>query len=396
MAKGQTYHDPQFAYIDAYSGREVIQLTDFLGHSNHPYFTDPCWINARSFFFMSDRENQSNLFRYDLDSGLITQLTDFTTRGRSYGCWSVPNQRVYYWRDAKIMELDPETFEEREIYRAPEGMEPESRANPTADGRYVISRLQEAVPQDRPSVAYAYSRFHELFHRKPLTQIIRVEVATGRMDILHEDKCYITHINTSPALPDIMTFCHEGPWHLVEQRIWGLNIQTGETWKIRPQDDGLDFAVGHEYWFADGRRIGYHGFPRDQKGEHVFGHLNWDNSGHTEVRFPYRSTHFCSLDETLIAGDGSPAAVFSHQGVAQPFIQLFKWDGEAYTGPRILAYHRSTFNDQHAHPHPRFSPDGRYVLYSSDLTGYANMYLVEVGAFDELPVLNDSVRPQHT
>jgi oligogalacturonide lyase len=52
-----------------------------------------------------------------------------------------------------------------------------------------------------------------------------------------------------------------------------------------------------------------------------------------------------------------------------------------------LAYHRSTFNNQHAHCHPRFTPDGKAVLYTSDLTAYSNMYLVEVGVFDELPDL---------
>ena len=74
---------------------------------------------------------------------------------------------------------------------------------------------------------------------------------------------------------------------------------------------------------------------------------------------------------------------------SQPFIQLFKWDGTQYVGPHILAYHRSTFNNQHAHPHPRFTPDGKYVLYSSDLTDYSNMYLIEVGDFDTLPLLTN-------
>jgi oligogalacturonide lyase len=93
------------------------------------------------------------------------------------------------------------------------------------------------------------------------------------------------------------------------------------------------------------------------------------------------------LDEKLIVGDGTPASVFSSGGQARPYIQLFKWDGEQYVGPKILAYHRSTFNNQHAHCHPRFTPDGKAVLSTSDLTAYSNMYLVEVGAFDELPDL---------
>jgi len=400
MSKGRVFDDPQFRYIDAYSGREVIQLTNYLGHSNHFYFTDPFWFNDnKSFFFMSDRENKSNLFRYDLDDGKITQLTDFQSVGHSRGCWSETNQRLYYWRDKKIIALDPETLDEKVIYEAPPNMLPEARANPSADGKYVLSRLQMDIPQNKPSISFAYSRFHEMFHAKPLTQIIRVEIETGKMEVLLEDKRYMTHINTSPKLPNIMTYCHEGPWYLVDQRIWGLNIETGETWKIRPQDDGLNYAVGHEYWFKDGEHIGYHGFPREEserESEHVFGYLKWDNSDHTEVSFPFRSTHFQSLDESIIVGDGSPAAVFSHQGIAQPFIQLLRWDGEKYVGPRILSYHRSTFNDQHAHPHPRFTPDGKYVLYSSDLTGYSNMYLVEVGDFEDLPELNEDVRPQHT
>ena len=397
MSKGRVFQDPQFSYVDAYSGREIKQLSNYLGHTNHFYFTDPCWFNNnQSFFFMSDRENTSNLFRYDLEDGKITQLTDFQTSGRSRGCWSEANQRLYYWRDQKITELDPETLEERVIYEAPPDMEPEARANPTADGKYVISRLQEKIPENKPSISFAYSRFREMFHKKPLTQIIRVEVTTGKMEVIFEDKRYITHINTSHTLPTIMTYCHEGPWDWVEQRIWGLNVETGETWKIRPQDDGKNFAVGHEYWFADGEHIGYHGFPRHREDDHVFGFIKWDNSEHREVRFPFHSTHFQSLDESIIVGDGSPAAVFTHQGAAQPFIQLFKWNGEEYEGPRILAYHRSTFNNQHAHPHPRFTPDGKYVLYSSDLTDYANMYLVEVGDFYDLPELTDDVKPQHT
>jgi len=82
MGKGTIYQDPPFRYKDAFSGREIVRLTDYLGHSNHFYFTDPCWFNDnQSLFFMSDRENQSNIFRYDLADGKITQLTDLHEGG---------------------------------------------------------------------------------------------------------------------------------------------------------------------------------------------------------------------------------------------------------------------------------------------------------------------------
>jgi oligogalacturonide lyase len=41
-------------------------------------------------------------------------------------------------------------------------------------------------------------------------------------------------------------------------------------------------------------------------------------------------------------------------------------------------------NPQHTHPHPSFSPDGRYVVFTSDRTGHAQVYEVEIpGEFVE-------------
>lgn len=392
MSKGRIYHDKQFKYIDSYSNREVTQLTNYLGHSHHFYFTDECWLNnGRSFIFHSDRENSSNLFRYDLDTGTITQLTELQGPHPSRGYYSRANHALYYWAGQTLHELDMNTLSERPVYEITSPKVHPGRPASTADGKYICSTLVEYPPEDKPQISFSYSRFREFFKNPPFTQIARIEVATGKADIILEDRRYMTHVNTSHTLPDIMTYCHEGPWDWVEQRMWGLNIQTGETWKIRPQEG--DVSVGHEYWFADGERIGYHGSTRTGDDLHLFGFLKWDNSGHIERRFPFRSIHFHSLNEDLIVGDGTPAAVFATAGLegqpARPFIQLFKWNGEEYVGPKILSFHRSTFNDQHAHCHPRFTPDGKSILYTSDLTAYSNMYLVDIGDFEDLPDLTD-------
>jgi oligogalacturonide lyase len=380
MGKGKVWHDPVYRYIDSVSGREITRLTDYRGHSSHFYFTDPCWLNGdRSFVFTSDRENRSNLFRYDLDTGAITQLTDLDGAGRPGGCVSPANGLLYYWWDAVLRELDPFSLSEREICEIHGPLVPRGRANPTADGAFVCTLLMDVPPASGPRIAYSYSRFREFFLAGPLSQIVRIDIATGRVEIVHEDRCYLGHVNTSPVLGEILTFCHEGPWHEVDQRIWGLNVRTGEAWKIRPQHG--ECAVGHEYWFADGVRIGYHGRSLKEPGNHVFGCRTWDNREASEVSFPYHSTHFHSLDESLIVGDGTAA----FRDRAKPYIQLFRREGEEYGTPRVLAYHRSTFNDQHAHCHPRFTPDGKRVMYTSDLTAYSNIYLVDVGDIEELP-----------
>lgn len=390
MSKGCEYSDPVFEYRDPHSGRTVRRLTDYLGHSNHFYFTDLGFFNDdRSMVFVSERENESNFFRYDFDDGRITQVSEMGQRSRPYGTVSADNGELYFWQGRRLVALDLGTLEERTLYEATGTLQPRGRPSPTADGRYLCSHLMVPPPQREAAVSFSYSRFVEFFEAQPLSQIARIEVASGACEVLHEDRRYLGHINTSPARPDLMTFCHEGPWARIDQRIWGLDVDGGRTWKIRDQGEGhakagTGYAIGHEYWFADGERIGYHGRPR-AGGDHVFGHLRWDNSRRAEVSFPFASGHFHSLDERMMVGDGTRV------GGPRPFIQLFRWNDTAgeYEGPKILATHRSTFNDQHAHPHPRFTPDGRHVLYTSDLTSYSNMYLVEVGDFDDLPDMID-------
>jgi oligogalacturonide lyase len=55
----------------------------------------------------------------------------------------------------------------------------------------------------------------------------------------------------------------------------------------------------------------------------------------------------------------------------------------------VLCEHRSSKHIQQVHVHPRFSPDGGEVLYTSDVSGYGNLYLVDVPAFETLPKLED-------
>ena len=66
----------------------------------------------------------------------------------------------------------------------------------------------------------------------------------GEPETLWEEDCWIGHINTSPHDPSLLTFCHEGPWSQVDNRIWGLDADAKRAWKIRAADDAS--FVGHE------------------------------------------------------------------------------------------------------------------------------------------------------
>jgi oligogalacturonide lyase len=201
--------------------------------------------------------------------------------------------------------------------------------------------------------------------------IVQVALDGSGSKVVFEEDYWLGHVNTSPRMPHLLTYCHEGPWNLVENRIWGLDLQTGNTWQIRP--NAPDEAIGHEYWMVDGEHIGYHGRTPDGP---VYGAIRYDNTDRVEAPFTYGSTHFHSLMLDLIVGDGSRT---------DPYLLLWRFEEGQFVGPKVLAWHRGSFHTQRVHVHPCFSPDGKQVAYTADPQGYGQVFLVDVPDFDALP-----------
>ena len=208
MSVGRTFQDQQHTYVDRSSGREIVQLTRYLGHSYQFYFTHPCWLEGgQSFIFNSERENHNDFFRYDLETGLITQLTDSASQRIAGGCLSTATSCLYYWIESGLYELELDSLEERLVCEVPSGVQP-GRPAATADGRHLCVLWVEGKGSDadkRPGPARDGGSA-ELFERQPLSQVVRIEVGSGQIDVLHEDRRYISHVNTSPTRADLLTF----------------------------------------------------------------------------------------------------------------------------------------------------------------------------------------------
>lgn len=388
MALGQVWPPERSEFADPLTGARITRLTNHKAHSHHLYFTNPGWYaGGMKLLISSDRGNRTNLYGVDLPDGSLTQLTDLPElAGEPTLLDTSKNPRreeAYLWANRVLMALDLETLRLRELYRAPEGFTT-SMTNVTADGRHVMTALVEDLSHRfRVNLDHGYIGFREIWEARPLSRVIRVAVDTGQAEVAWEERTWIGHVNTSPTQGHLLTFCHEGPWNLVDNRIWGLDIDTGRAWKIRPTGPGEQ--VGHEYWFRDGIHIGYHGRRGDQT---IYGSIRYDNTGQVEAPFPVRlSWHFHSNALDLIVGDGS---------AEEPYLLLWRFKGgsgavpAAWEGPRILAFHRGSFHVQIVHVHPALSPDGRQVLYTCDPDGYGQVHLAEVPDFESLPLLEEA------
>jgi len=363
-------------YRDRVSGVEVTQLTDYKGHSHHFYFTNPGWYaGGRKLLVGSDRNNRTNLFGVDLETGETEQLTDLAPvplpREVEFlrASKSPVREEAYFWHDLALMAVDLASRATRVLFELDPGW-CVSMTNCTADGGHVFfgtwQDLSDRIPTD---LLRGYVGFKETWEARPRSQVVRVPVDGGAAQVVWEEDYWIGHVNTSPTQANLLTFCHEGPWDRVDQRIWGLDADTGRAWKIRPAVEGE--AVGHEYWYQDGVHVGYHG--RRPQGKSMLGRIRFDNTQARECDFPGQTGHIFSLDENLVVGDGA--------GI----IRLWKRAGDAYLPPRVLCRHDSAMRIQQTHPHPRIAPDGRSVVFTSDRSGYGNVYRVPIMEFESLP-----------
>ncbi|MCU4742413.1 oligogalacturonate lyase family protein [Natronoglomus mannanivorans] len=374
-SEGDVYDDPN-------TGATVRRLTGYPGAGSlHPYFTEPClYDDGRRMVVSSDRTGDSQVFSIDLETGLLTQLSDVPAveAGTSSRPAIVENgEAVYRWSGDHMIAIDLETLSVRSLYEKPSGYHGKI-PGVSADGANVIVSIVEDV-RDRTGDDW----MTEKFELGPHSKVLSIPTDGGEVETLVEVDRWIGHVNPSPTRPELLTYCEEGPWGRVDNRIWVLDSETGETWTVRemPGEGG----VGHEYWLADGERVGYHGWERDSDGNRraFAGSARYDDTDHLETEIPEGGTHTHSNTPELLVTDGSPDI---------PCNLLYRYDEEAgeYEGPRLLATH--DWGAASPHPHSRLLPDGSGVVFDSNrYDGSNDVFLVELPPFEELPEYDGSL-----
>ncbi len=370
MKTYEIYESEKRKYQDRISGVDVWQLTSYLGHSHHKYFTNNgWWDNGKRLLFASDRCNASNLFSIEIESGEISRLTDFGAKEKNPADFindvNPKRSEVYYIRSGGVYALDLLTLETRKIYQAPEGFELHGGLS-GADGQSVFIVLMEDLSKRiHMNLGASYVGMRDIFRANPDCRILRIDVDTKKAEEIWQEYCWVGHVNPSPTKPNLLTFCHEGPWGMVDHRIWLLDLDKGTPVRLRERRAGGE-KIGHEYWFANGEQIGYQVHETD--GSSRFGCIRYDATGETEapcVPFP-SPDHIHSNDFQMIVSDSGKS------------IKLYRYNGTDFDSAKVLCMHDGSFYYGSHHPHPRFTADGKRILFNSTMSGYCNLYLVDV------------------
>ena len=389
---GQTWKAEMRTLRDEKTGRAIQQLTT-LGNNVHLYFTENSFDARRNeIIFLSDRaagqdrapheDPAYDLFRMDLDTGEIVQLTDEAQRsGPVNNVTKTPDSRiVVYSTDNLLKRLDTVTGETSVIY---EETGPYTVGAPSiaCNRRYVAFCRNERVEVPRgPN----YTGFKERYYQVKDGRITLAYLdGSGAFD-LFQDTHQVGHFQFCPDDSTLASYCHEGPWHLVTQRIWILDLVARRARPCFRQ--GEADSVGHEFWtqdghiFFDNRGPGHDGTITSKRTQAVASHVGVnenamvpfvglaDRQGNVvrRIDMPYYCNHYhANPTNTLLVGDDVDDLV------------LVDISGQE-ARLKVLCAHGTSWHTQSAHCHPTWSWDGTRILYASDRGGRVNLYMVRL------------------
>ena len=80
-----------------------------------------------------------------------------------------------------------------------------------------------------------------------------INIETGELKQIHKENTWLGHIQFVPQNPNMLMFCHEGPWHKLD-RMWTIDIKTSAVKLMHKRSVDMEIA-GHEFPSWDGKTI---------------------------------------------------------------------------------------------------------------------------------------------
>lgn len=360
---GKRISGEQKTWIDDSTGFEITKWTS-IKNNNHPYFTVESFIDEETALIFSDRSGKKQLYKLNLSTGEMIQMTNALNL-ETGGIYFLKNNNMVYYLDGKILNsLNVESLNSTFIFDFSQFKYNLISFSVTCDAQYLVfSANQKEQSIDDPGYGpFAIYKFN--LEDKTITQVT--------MDYGFN----ISHVQTNPVYPDLILYCWQwekpGRSKIIGHspiRIWWVKLDGSDGSPI-PQEYGTQRT--HETWSPNGEYISYVSKYRwgPKRGEQFFGIQSIDGSTNRTYEARVSPAH-----QNLFK-DNKHLIVDLYDD--KPLLALIKFNEKEIENVRILFNHGSTLVEQDSHPHPRISPNGKYVLFSSDRTGSPQVYTVKI------------------
>ncbi|MDR3527001.1 MAG: oligogalacturonate lyase family protein [Rhizomicrobium sp.] len=270
-----------------------------------------------------------------------------------------------------------EEFGAAEIGR--DGLMHQAEGAPLAKGAMMKARLEANIPM----------------------RIFTVEIKTGVVRTVTQSHDWLNHLNFSPTDPNLLLYCHEGEWHRVD-RLWLIrtDLPDAKPLKLHSRSMAMEIA-GHEWFSHDGKWIWYD--LQTPRGEDFWvagyeiasGKRLWYHLARNEWSVHYHSSPATAEapDSALFSGDGGDNTMVAHAPdgkwlyLFRPVLTAEKDVSDHAAAPDALI-HTGHFEAEklvdmkdhqyHLEPNANFTPDGKWLIFRSNMLGAAQVYAVEV------------------
>ena len=212
----------------------------------------------------------------------------------------------------------------------------------------------------------------------------------GEEKILLHSTDWVNHLLFSPKDPELLMYCHEGPWHKVD-RVWMIHTDGTHNTLIHKRTMAMEIA-GHEFWGLDGETIWYDWqYPRGEDFFLAGRDLKTGKRTAFHMQRDEWSIHFnLTKDLDLFCGDGGDPGQVAKAKNGE-WIELFHpetykispdslndkdfWQPGVFHSEHLVNMSHHYYREE---PNVRFSPDKKLVLFTSNMFGPSYVFAAEV------------------
>ncbi|HEV2695326.1 MAG TPA: oligogalacturonate lyase family protein [Verrucomicrobiae bacterium] len=394
-------------WIDPDTGHRVIQLSTEPGSESLYFNLNPFTPDGKSMVITTS----NGIALVDLQTHAVKKIIE----GRVHVIMVGHKTGKIYFGQTKISDgmtnhtvcvTDPTTGDTKEILKLQRGQEVSTvNADETLLGGTFIerndwgtnayfdggpNRRNDIQSQDAQREKKGTMMEERLAKHYPM-ELFFYNIQTGETKKIDRCTDWLGHLQFSPTDPTLMMFCHEGPWHKVD-RIWTIRTDGSGLQLIHQRTMIMEIA-GHEFFGNDGKTIWYDlQTPRGEDfwvagyeiatGKRTWYHMQRDEWG----------VHFnVSPDGTLFSSDGGDDKMVAHASNGT-WMYLFRPEliedrsaGNVETKSLIQTgvFHSERLVNMSKHdyalePNGMFSPDMKWLIFRSNMSGVNQVYAVEL------------------
>jgi oligogalacturonide lyase len=368
--------DPPREWVELATGHRVVRLSDEPGTASLYFHQNPYTATGDKIVVTTT----NGLATIDLQTRTIAALAP--GRGGKLVVGRKTRQAYYVVGDTAYA-ADLDTRVVREIKTDPR-LRTGSGFGLSADetllaGSYVEEGGQAPAPATAPSNPLLIPEAQEAslearwLARRPMA-IYTLNVKTGELKTIYRSTDWLNHVQMSPTDPALIMYCHEGPWHKVD-RIWTIHTDGSQRQLMHSRTMDMEIA-GHEFFSADGKTIWYDlQTPKSQVFWLAGVEIATGNRTRYSVEREHWSVHFNqSPDGTMFAGDGGGPNSVAAPGNGQ-WIYLFRPANGKLVAEKLVDLAKHNYRLE---PNVTFTPDGKRIVFRSNMHGDTHVYAVDV------------------